>query len=257
MSQREEKFKFPGIVPFCIEFDKTPEDVTEEYFNAKRTENVNTYHGTLYPIKLNLNNLIKLYWRIKQINFSINVSNSYYVNTDLGGCEWMATETMSIQNNKAETTIEPSDPLNSLERRVCNNFDLYYPMRRLYQTSQGTYEENWENTMGFFKDEFDGFECPPIIAEHTGGEYKPENYLYYVRMEFTFWLYSDTWATFMMFDSQFEGLQEEKTIQVNIDGQNASNLSMYRISRLSNSLCKIERLAKNFSTWNIDLWATP
>lgn len=258
---KEEKFRFQGITPFCIEYNKTIEEVDNAYFENRKTQYIDAKVGTLYPFSLSYQDLIIFYWRLKQINFSVNISNTYKYSNAEGQCEQYSTETVTVEENKGITTIEPSDALESLKMRLCNRFDVLYKMKNVHTFPDGTREDIWEDRLDLFT-EFSYLQGsagnePVIIAENTGGGTGPENYLYYPRMEFSFYLYSDSWGTFLMYNNEDESPQNEKTINIKIDGTTISSFKMHMVTRNEHSMCEIERNASDFGDWDIDLWSKP
>lgn len=255
MNQQEEKFRFQGIVPFCIEYQKTRSEIDEQYFQEYiKSDSTDSKVGTLYPFSLNYQNFVKFYWRLKQINFSVNISNTYKYSSEQGQCQEYSTETVTLENNKGTISIEPSDALDSLKMRVCKTYDVDYKMKSVFTWPDGNREDIWDASLGLFLKQGD---IPMVVAENQGGGTDPENYLYYPRMEFMFYLYTDSWGTFLGYDSEYSSAQEEKTVNIKIDGQTVSNFKIHRVSQIENAMCAIERNSKEFGEWNIDLWAKP
>ena len=252
MSQQEEKFRFPGIVPFCVEFQKTREQATEEYFNSIASDKLNAYEGTLYPLELNLDNFTKLYWRMKELSLSVNLSNIY---KGSDGCEWVFDESFYIDNNKGLTTKQPGNALQSLEMRTCEPFDIEYSSTIISNNSQGQTENNFTDTLDLFSNYLN---LPQVTAEFQGGDPNDlNNYKYYPRLRFDLFLYTDNWGAFVGYDSSKASKEEEKTIIVSIEGQQVGTFKVHRVSSTYNGRCPVERVAKNFGNWNFSLWPKP
>jgi hypothetical protein len=256
MLQQEEKFKFPGIVPFCVEFQKTREEATEEYFNSISGDKINAYEGTLYPLELNLDNFTKLYWRMKELSLSVNLSNIYKgITRSGGGCEWVFDESFYINGDKGITTKEPGNALQSLEMRVCEPFDIEYSSTIITNNSQGQTERTFTDALDLFSSSLG---LPQVIAEFNGGDPKDlNNYTYYPRLRFDMFLYTDNWGAFVAYNSSQASKQEEKTITVSIEGQQVGTFKVYRVSSNYSGGCPVERVAKNFGNWNFSLWSKP
>lgn len=259
MSTNTPKFQYPGIVPFPIEFEKTKEEITEDYFQATKGPYATNKIGTLYPFSLSFQDMVKFYWRMKKLNFSVNVSNTYK-------CTPFSTETVTIENDEGLTTIEPSDALDSLKQRVCNLYDVKYNTKSVYTSSQGTNEYTREAYLGLNESNFNRITVPAIVAECEGDPSEPGDYIYYPRMEFSFgmnniihpiWMYNDAWGTYLNYNSEYESPQNQKTINIKLDGQTVGSFTMHMVSPNQHSFCEIERNSSDFSDWDFELWSKP
>lgn len=255
MSQQEEKFRFPGIVPYCIEYTKTKEEITEDYFQATKGEYATDKVGTLYPFSLSFQNMVKFYWRMKKINFSVNLSNTYKYTDEDDNCVPSSTETHTIVNNEGKLNIEPSDPLDSLKQRACNLYTVSYQIKSVYDHSNGTTENIWDDNLSL--NDTSNSMIPPIVAECEGDPSNPSDYIYYPHVDFYFSLYSDSWGSYLGYDSADESVQNQKTVNVKLGGQTVSSFVMYMVSRSNHNICEIVRNSTDFSDWDIELWEKP
>lgn len=267
MSTNTPKFQYPGIVPFPIEFEKTKEEITEDYFQATKGPYATNKIGTLYPFSLSFQDMVKFYWRMKKLNFSVNVSSTYKYNDAESECTLFSTETVTIENDEGLTTIEPSDALDSLKQRVCNLYDVKYKTKSVWlppTSSLGTNDYTWEAYLDLYashvysnESNFNRITVPAIVAECEGDPSEPGDYIYYPRMEFSFWMWNDGWGTYLNYNSEDESPQNQKTINIKLDGQTVGSFTMHMVSHNQHAFCELERNSSDFSDWDFELWSEP
>ena len=248
-----EDFQFPGIVPFCIETQKTVTQVNNEIMAGQ------PYVGSFYPIGLDLNTFSKLYWRMKEISWSYTSSDNHSI---CGGGNSIQYSANILGNNKnlllKWSENPPNDPLDSLKKRSCNShlWDIKTPF-----TYSGTDGTSW--TADLISSIFHNYyNAPKAIAEFNGGDRNNmNNYTYYPFFYFTLiGGYGLNWSTLKIIGvgNCAQASAGNQTINLQVDGQNVSTFKMNRTDLPLNCVGRCNRTyTVTFGNFNIHLWDKP
>ena len=265
MPTNSPKFQYPGIVPFPIEFEKTIEEIENSVSIGK------TKIGTLYPLGMSLENIVKFYWRVKKINFNWDIN--YYVKEKVNSiCTTTNTIRSYPQNSYFYLTEdtqtgwpppewELTDALESLKQRVCKNYSLLTIGGYTITGNQNnTTMRNSIIIMGNKVSQFYS-SAPRIIAKYNSGDVNdPNSYLYYPLLVIgNLMQLIGSCYTFLTYDpTQMSVFTSSKTCNVLIDGQNIGSLRFHflRSKTYDNSACT-HTMDSTFSDFSIELWQKP
>ena len=239
----QEDFKFPGIVPFCIETQKTRQQINDQAANG------DSFVGNLYPIGLNLKTFTDLYWRIKKINAS------YTSYVSLGSnCPIIVDDRITSPHEESDS--QNLTTLEILKKRTCFK-PISFISKNAYSFGQ---QRNCINSSSTYDSDnisvfIGGYgwnpqvDLPKTIAEFNGGDRNNmNNYTYYPYLYFMFpgGYYS---RNVVSFERSYNQSNSYSSINVNVSigGENVGNINAYYFNAIQ------EPRQINFNTIDIEL----
>jgi hypothetical protein len=244
----QEEFRFPGIVPFCIETQKTRQEINDRA--ASELGYPTQYVGSLYPLGMNLKMFTDLYWRMKKVNF--NYSNTYSSPAPGGG---FYSSTIVLLSNaydiKWVDNQEPASSLENLKKRVCpdqykfvgkSTFNSSLPGNGPFEYTPSFYFTTNPLIGGYSGDSYIGQNnvifggkdfswLPRVITEFSGGDPNNlNNYIYYPLLHFGLigGYNGFGWATFG--SSKWFGFSSviTRSLQVTVNNENIGEIIWYQ-----------------------------
>jgi hypothetical protein len=232
---------FPNSI--CFEekesIEQANEDVASLVYNY-----IGSYSGSLYPIRLSLQQAMDLFWRVRRIE----VDEGCFLSTFGVDGEYLTTVTSpyaSIYEFEATTSLD------SLRKRVCGQptflglpykIDLYRTTGEIDFIIEDIFYILWYSE--YFIDAIESAPKGVKIYKGDGDRENINNYWYYPAIRFVFADYGQFWTTFwphvLNANDSVTSVDTEENIEITFNDFNnedySENIKLFRIINVDNRI---------------------